>query len=448
MKSSIKLNQTGDQTCKVRMESSKKIKDLKKEIPGKFGKYKDLKTHKELNNVYLFPTLYKNTSRGNIMEWHIAVRVDKVPKNLITLYDHVPEGAVASFWSWNIEKTESGGTPMVSNLTKIKEGKNIGKANETNVFTQALLEAFSLYRSKIKEGYRLDLEVDTPNAWRKPPMRFELIGKHMKKLKFPAYIMPKFDGVFAEAVLNPELERVEIVSRQLHPFTNVKYHLEELEKVFEKYPDLLLFGEFYKPGMRLQEISGITRNESKTNKLTYYVFDCIRTSKLEAPFEERLDLLNKIFDKYLSDAKYIEHMQTEKIKDEKEMKKIYKKYLDAGYEGAMFYNKDGIYKFFYTASRSNSIFKMKPRRSEEFKIVGFKDGRGKNQGLLSLIMETEDGHKFSCEPNMPEEVRRKLFTKFQKKFDWKDKMGTVTYSDLSEKGIPMQPKFIAVRDEN
>jgi ATP-dependent DNA ligase len=269
----------------------------------------------------------------------------------------------------------------------------------------------------------------------------------MKKLRFPAYIMPKFDGVFAESVFNPETDKVEIISRQLHPFTNVKYHLEELAPVYERYKDILLFGEFYEHGKKLQEISGITRDGSKTNKLTYYIFDCIRTSNLEAPFEERHALLNKVFEKYLKDTKYVKRMETVKVKDEKEMKKVYDKYLKLDYEGAMLYLSDGLYKFYYTASRSNSVFKMKPRKSEEFKIVGFKDGRGKNQGLVSFILETEDGHKFNAEPNMPEDMRRKLFEKFQKKFTWKDKMGTVTYSDLSDKGIPQQPKFIALREE-
>lgn len=430
------------------MEGRKAIKNIKTEIPGAFSIYKDIKTGEKTKDVFLFPSLFKNTSRGNIMQWNIGVFVDPMPKPPSIAYKTVPNNAVASFWSWSIENTESGGTPMVSNKTKIMEGKNIGKVNETNVFTQALLEAYSLYRSKIKEGYKVDLSVDVDNSWRKPPARFELITKHMKKLTFPAYIMPKFDGILAESVLNPETNKVEIISRQLHPFTNVKYHLKELESLYEKYPDLLLFGEFYTHGKRLQEISGITRDGSKTNKLTYYVFDCIRTSNLEATFEERLKLLNKIFDKYLSKAEYIKHMETVEIKNQKEMKKFYDGYLKKDFEGAMFYKKDGLYKFFYTASRSNSIFKMKPRRSEEFKVVGFKDGRGKNQGLVSFILETEDGHKFNAEPNMPEDVRRKLFEKFQKKFDWKDKMATVTYSDLSDKGIPQQPKFIAIREDD
>ena len=428
------------------MEGRKAIKDLR-EIPGKFGTYTNAKTGKSLRNVFLLPTLYKNTSRGNVMAWNIGVLANPMPTPPTKAYKSVPEGATASFWSWSIENTESGGTPMVSNQTKITEGKNIGKVNETNVFTQALLEAYSLYRSKIKEGYKTNIEEDKEDAWRKPPARFELITKHMKKLRFPAYIMPKFDGVFAESVFNPETDKVEIISRQLHPFTNVKYHLEELAPVYERYKDILLFGEFYEHGKKLQEISGITRDGSKTNKLTYYIFDCIRTSNLEAPFEERHALLNKVFEKYLKDTKYVKCMETVKVKDEKEMKKVYDKYLKLDYEGAMLYLSNGLYKFYYTASRSNSVFKMKPRKSEEFKIVGFKDGRGKNQGLVSFILETEDGHKFNAEPNMPEDMRRKLFEKFQKKFTWKDKMGTVTYSDLSDKGIPQQPKFIALREE-
>ena len=128
------------------------------------------------------------------------------------------------------------------------------------------------------------------------------------------------------------------------------------------------------------------------------------------------------------------------------MEKKYQEYLDKGYEGAMFYLADGLYKFFYTASRSNSVFKMKPRRSDEFEIINFKSGRGKNHDLVSFVLKTSEGKSFNAEPNMPEDERRKLFKEFQKDFHYKGLMATVTYSDLSVNGIPLQPKFIALRN--
>lgn len=430
------------------MQGRKAIQDYKDDIPGEIQKYN--REGVKYKYVYHFPTLYKKTSRGNVMTWEIFVRVEKSGKEFdpSKLYGEDNSDKINAFyWTYTIEQTESGGTPRVSQETEIEDGKNIGKKNETNAFTQALSQAYNLYKQKIKAKYRTDLEAEDPNSHRKPPMRFELITKNQNKIVFPAYLPPKLDGVFAEAVFNPDTKKVEIVSRQLIPFENVPHHLNDLKHMFKKYPKLMLFGEFYEHGKRLQEISGITRDYKNINKLTYYVFDGIMVDHLDMPYKKRRALLMKLFNEF-PDMKYVKRMKTPRVNNKKEMEKKYKSYLDKNYEGAMFYRPDGIYKFFYTASRSNSVFKMKPRRSDEFKIVGFKDGAGKNKGLVTFILETEDGKKFNAEPNMTEDERRKLFQEFQKKFHYKGKLGTVTYSDLSEKGIPQQPKFIKVREKD
>lgn len=433
------------------MESRSVVKDYKKEIPGGFGKYVDpLDKTRKYKHVYLFPTLYKKTSRGNIMEWHMIVRVGHPTKELdISEYytTNPPKKTVAYFWTWTIENTESGGTPQVSDETAIKEGKNIGKSNETNVFTQALSEAFSLYRKKMKEGYKTDIEAKGDTPWRKPPMRFYLADNYPKKITFPAYLLPKFDGILGEVVFNPKTRAPEIISRQLHPFINVPKHLKELEPIYKKYPKLVLFGEFYEHGLKLQEISGITRDTNSTNKLTLWIFDGLMSDKLNMKYKDRRTMLTKLFEEF-PNLKYIKMIPSSPVKDRKALDKLYKKYIEEGFEGGMYYNPDGIYKFFYTASRSNTVLKMKPRKSAEFKIVGFKTGRGKNAGLVTFILETEDGYKFSAEPNMEESVRRKLFQEFQNNFYYDGKMATITYSDLSEKGIPQQPKFIAIREED
>jgi ATP-dependent DNA ligase len=438
-------------SIKKQMHSRKAIKDYKKEIPGSIVKYVDPIDPKiKYTHVFAFPTLYKETSRGNVMEWHILVRVSSKndnlnPKDFYT--SDPPAGAKAYYWTWTVENTESGGTPQVSAPTLIASGKNIDKANETNVFTQALSEAFNLFREKIKNKYRTDLKSKDPNPWRKPPARFELLTKNEKKVKFPAYILPKLDGVFCETVLNPD-GQIEMISRQLLPFLNTPKHIKALKPVFKKFPNIMLFGEFYQHGLKLQQIMSVCTNNDNTNTLTYFVFDCILTDQLDMPYIQRRALLKKIFDTLIEENDYVIRMKSPKVNNKEELNEKYNSYLDKGYEGGMLYLEDGDYKFYYTASRSKSVFKMKPRRSDEFKIIGFKDGNGKNKGLVTFIMETKNKNKFNAEPNMPEDERRKLFNEFQKKFHYKGKMGTVTYSDLSEKGIPLQPKFIAVVDEN
>lgn len=421
------------------MEGRTVVKDYKNEIPGQITK----------DNIYEFPKLYKNTTRGNVMEWQLFIRMSDNSNPSQYYNNKVKKGVKAYYWTISVENLNDGkGKPRVSEETIIENGKNIGKINETNVFTQALLEGYSLYRNKLKQKYVVNLDEEDEFWWRKPPMRFNLLKDHIKKVVFPAYLLTKYDGIFSETIYNPIEKKVEIVSRQLIPFTNVSLQEKELQGVFKKYQNLMLFGEFYQHGLPLQQISGMTRDTSTSNKLNLYLFDALLRDEGENMiYQDRRALLDKIFDEFEQDFKLIKKMPVYEVTNLKELYEKYEEFVTAGYEGAVYYNPNGKYKFFYTTSRSTDVLKLKPRRSAEFKVVGFKDGKGKNKGLITFILETTDGEQFSAEPNLDDNIRRKLFKEFNEgDFYYKNKMATITYSELSEKNIPMQPKFIAIRE--
>jgi len=404
---------------------------------------------------FKFDTLYKLSSRNNTLSWTIFVQLDKYTSK--NVYESSLSGIQSYYWTESIENGENGGTVKKSKNTFITEGKNVGKANQTNVFTQALSECYSLYMNKIKKGYGTSKTTKTV-AIRKPPMLLYNYEKYKNKVVFPAYVQAKRDGILYSIAVNPETKKLEIYSRNRLVFTNTKRQEKELQPIFDKYPGLELYGEAYHHDMSLQEISGIVRNESLENKLEIYIFDCVppsidtsiddEESELDmskTPYADRLKFVKRIF-KEFPDMKYIKYVKTYEVNNEKELMQYYEKFMNEGYEGAIYRNPKGIYKYSTTTSRSWEVLKIKPRKSGEFKISGFKDGNGKNAGLVTFIMETKDGKKFNADPNMPEEMRRKLFDEFQKKFHYKNKMGTITYSELSDLGVPQQPKFIAVRD--
>jgi len=428
---------------------SRKLETNYQEIPGDFKK-----VEKELH--YVFPMLHKQSSRDNDLEWtmHMLVPKTKTPKNL---YTAVPKGATVDYWSVSVEKGESGGKPKISNRTSITAGKNIGKANETNVFTQALSQCYSKWQNKIKTGYS-KTKCATNTMVRRPPMLLYRYDKFKHKVVYPAYVQVKRDGILYS--MHSNSGKAEIYSRNKLVFTNTQRQERELQVIFDKYPELELYGEAYKHGESLQVISGIVRDEKEKikNKLEIYIFDCVppgakRDDKGYAltPYAKRWKFLKKLFEEF-PNMKYIKNVKTYKVENEKEMMKYYKQFMKDGYEGAIYRNPAGIYKYSTSTSRSWEVLKIKPRKSAEFKIAGFKDGNGKNAGLVTFIMATEDGKKFNAEPNMTEEIRRKLFTEFQKDmnknktFSYKDKMATIEYSELSDRGVPQQPKFIAVRD--
>src|SRR5277367_1861233 len=80
------------------------------------------------------PTLYKRASTGKIQIWMIGVE----KSTIITVHGQLDGKS---------QRTED----------VIKEGKNIGKSNETTAAEQALAEATSKWEGKIKKGYVEDI---------------------------------------------------------------------------------------------------------------------------------------------------------------------------------------------------------------------------------------------------------------------------------------------------
>src|SRR5690554_2496327 len=76
-----------------------------------------------------FPTLYKKNSKGKIQTWDIGVLNFGDMARIIIKYGQ--QGG-------KIQETSD----------DIKEGKNLGKSNETNPFEQACLEAESKWKAQ------------------------------------------------------------------------------------------------------------------------------------------------------------------------------------------------------------------------------------------------------------------------------------------------------------
>ncbi len=86
----------------------------------------------------------------------------------------------------------------------IKKGKNIGKANETTPYEQALSEAQSNWNGKRDENYEIH-QID-PNNYI-PRLMLPMLAKKPGKGKivYPCYIEPKLNGVcnLGERIVDP-----------------------------------------------------------------------------------------------------------------------------------------------------------------------------------------------------------------------------------------------------
>ena len=71
-----------------------------------------------------------------------------------------------------------------------------------------------------------------------------------------------------------------------------------------------------------------------------------------------------------------------KIKDEQQVMKIYGELLKKGAEGVMLRCPGSP----YDAKRSSHLLKVKPHFDDECKIIGYKEGTGKYQGMLGAFL--------------------------------------------------------------
>lgn len=426
------------------------IRDYQKELPG-------IIVVKDGIDTYEFPAVSSKNSRGQDLRWQIYVRVfatDQTPQKIpAKFFDNspLPQGYYAYTF------VESGIVGM-----KIKEitptitaaGKNIGKANATNAFTQALRDAYSKHNKQSQKttGDNKDIYF--------PPM---LADNFRTVNKLPpldnSWIQVKIDGV--RAVATYVGGEVKMYSRTRKEFPKLENIKESLSAIFAEFTPpklqemlvadvplrLYIDGEVYKHGRRLQEISGATRRTQKTKKtdtieLEYHIFDCFIPELPNLQFSRRLDVLNAIFAK--SRPQNLVRVPTAEVSTKEEIMARYQTYLDAKYEGAMIrFNLP--YSYSYNGYHSQNMLKLKQSFDDEFKIVDFTCGeKGKSAGDLILILETKDGKQFNLASfeGIELEERKKLYLELSadnnKKFndEYRGKYITVEYQDLSKDGIP------------
>ena len=65
--------------------------------------------------------------------------------------------------------------------------------------------------------------------------------------------------------------------------------------------------------------------------------------------------------------------------------------------------------------------------------MNFKDGKGKDEGLVTFLCKTENGDIFAVKPNGTDEYRRDLYNNGKEQIG---KLLIVKYQQISKKGVP------------
>ena len=387
-----------------------------------------------------FPTLYKLTSSGKIQTWTILTEENKII----------------------VIQGQLGGKKQRYEET-IKEGKNIGKENETTAIQQAEAEAKSKWEKKHNKDYHLTIEecntkTKIANLGGYLPMLAQSYQKHAERhLTYPCYIQPKLDGL--RCIATKTDNNVQLWFRSGKEITTMRHIVDELDLIM--YNEEILDGELYIHNEDFNSFTGAIRanknlNSDMTEKIKYHIYDFPRIGKFvetDSYRERRWVLSDYMKGKKI---KHLVNVDTKMVNNFEEALTCYKQYIEDGYEGIMFRNID----MSYEQKRSYNLLKYKEFIDDEFIIISAEEGKGSLAGHVGAfvckieanrILKDIGGKTFKFgETDGTIKAKMDGKTEYLKQLyenpnEYMNKPLTISYQNLSKDGIPRFPVGKSIR---
>lgn len=386
-----------------------------------------------ISNHYKEVNLFKLNRGGALMNFHIMIdwRIDQgTPCYCVTTQKGLVNGA------------------MQEDIYPIREGKNIGRANETNALQQALTMFNSIFNKQRDKGYvditTHDNSYDTIYKIAKGNSGKDASGnlkpmlayKTIKYIKFPCYCQRKYDGIrcFISWGEDGKLHLSSRNGKEFEHLDHIKVDLLKRELVAILKLDEILDGELYSHTMNFQQIISAVKKEQPQNKeIKLRAYDVANDHKQD----RRLRRLKTIC-KHAGPS--IEYCPTYKVNNLEEAKALFAIFIEEGYEGMILRNEDSYYEF---GTRSHNLAKYKEFDEEEFEIIAVHEATGRDIGTGVFELITKSGNTFRARPIGSRKVRREYLTN---RDYYIGKIGTVKYQGLSDTGIPRFPIFKTCRD--
>jgi DNA ligase 1 len=379
---------------------------------------------------------------------------------------------------WSIEVKDSGGSATIISRygyedgaqqveeKEVTEGKNLGKKNETSPLQQAIQMARTSWNKKKASGYvEMDSEAEAVGgagsgasiAAAKSleggraaaisvevpmPMLAHKLSEKEKHLVLPCYGQPKFDGTRSVGLCGLEEGTPCLFSRQRKAYP----HLEHIQAVLRSLPKgLVLDGELYTTKHKFQKIVGLVKQKTikeedreKHNDIQLYCYDIVDAEKT---CEERYSLLKGLLLEFKAlIGTTLVLCPTVLLNKKEDFKVKHDEYVAAGFEGLMLRNLKGRYAI---GERSNDLLKMKEFQDDEYEVVGFYEGEGREAGCVMWRLKTAEGKEFGCRPEGTHEERGEML---KEAASYVGKKLTVRFQELTKDGIPRFPVGVAFRD--
>lgn len=205
----------------------------------------------------------------------------------------------------------------------------------------------------------------------------------LNNIEYPIYASYKLDG-YRCLIINGEL-----FSRSLKPIQNEKLweRFKPLMDITKKH-NVILDGEIYGKGMTFQEIGHFvmtqdTKNEPIPLRLKYYAFDLIS----DKPFDLRYIELLKYPANYRDLKPIFEVLNQVRLNNKVEVENEFKTALNEGYEGLILKSLKGRYKYGRATINENIIYKVKPYKTFDAKIIDITQATKVKEGAERKINE-------------------------------------------------------------
>lgn len=393
----------------------------------------------ELNTI-----IFKVDSAGKIREWQTWVEVKDTHATIHTLAG-LQDGQ------------------KVLTTIDVFEGKNIGRANATTPYEQAVSEAQSKMEKKLRGEYRLELDTASKGELRggRAPMlaqKFHPLGlesgsKTLAKMGIEhevVHVQPKLDGL--RCIIKVNETSIELRTRGgdlFFPIPHIEEQIRQAYIDFELGGMLEFDGELYTTDFSFSLISGTLRKEKKTpehlerlKSIKFHVYDVMTVDG----YDKRFQLIQNLF----GGGKYpaIEIIPSyEIIATDENIDAKMAEFLEAGNEGLMLRTLDMP----YDNKRSWQLCKYKFFQDREYILRDIiEDKRG--GGIVGKFI-------MQCNPYIDRDGKEKDWFKagvkdlthaegaemLANKEEFIGKPATIRFQIFSDYGVPLFPKFVGMR---
>lgn len=319
------------------------------------------------------------------------------------------------------------------------EPKNIGKKNETTIQEQAIKEAESIWKKKIKsENFVINIDDVDKKAFNPPMLAHVYDGNYTEDLK---YIQPKLDGIRCN--MHFENDNVIALSRKNNPFYTVEHIKQSLYQILKDNPSIHLDGELYNHELHddFNKVVSLVKKEKLKNKdvdevlkyVRYNVYDLWDDNNPNLTFTERYELINNL----LQNIPYVDIVETYKVIDSEYINDAFTEFVFNGYEGAIL-RKDTPYEH----KRSKNLLKYKEFMDDEFEILDICEGFVKGKAEYAWVKLNDEKQCKATLAFTNEKCKEMLLNKN----DLIGKKASVRFFGYTEDGKLRFPVFKAIRD--